>query len=58
MTTLAVQVRLTPEQLAAIDQAREVQNPLSGLPRTVSRQEVIKSIIDQWMAAKAAPKRS
>jgi hypothetical protein len=58
MPTILVQVRFSAAQIAALDQAREVRHPISGLRKTVSRQEVIKSIIDQWMAAQAAPKRS
>jgi hypothetical protein len=51
MPPLPLQVRLEPYHLAALDGARVVTDPLSGLTVTLSRQQVLLGILDQWIAA-------
>ena len=48
MPPIAMQIRLEPHQLAALDDARVMADPASGLTITLSR------ILDQWIAARQA----
>ena len=51
MAPLPLQVRLEPHHLTALDAARVVTDPASGLTVTLSRQQVLLGILDQWIAA-------
>ena len=51
MAPLPLQVRLEAHHLTALDAARVVTDPLSGLTVTLSRQQVLLGILDQWIAA-------
>jgi hypothetical protein len=51
MPPLPLQVRLEPRHLVALDAARAVTDPVSGLTVTLSRQQVLLGILDQWIAA-------
>ena len=51
MPQLHMQVRLEPHHRAALDGARVVTDPVSGLTVTLSRQQVLLGILDQWIAA-------
>lgn len=51
MPPLHIQVRLAPHHLVALDGARVVTDPASGLAVTLSRQQVLLGILDQWIAA-------
>lgn len=51
MAPLPLQVRLEPHHLTALDGARVVTDPASGLTVTLSRQQVLLGILDQWIAA-------
>lgn len=50
MPPLPLQIRLEPHHLAALDGARVVTDPVSGLTVTLSRQQVLLGILDQWIA--------
>ena len=54
MPPIAMQIRLEPHQLAALDDARVMADPASGLTITLSRQQVLLGILDQWIAARQA----
>ena len=58
MAPLPLQVRLEPRHLAALDGARVVTDPVSGLTVTLSRQQVLLGILDQWMAAQEPQPRA
>ena len=49
MPSLHMQVRLSPHHVVALDSARVVTDPASGLTVTLSRQQVLLGILDQWM---------
>lgn len=51
MQALAMQIRLEPHQVAALDDARVMTDPASGLTVTLSRQQVLLGILEQWIAA-------
>lgn len=51
MAPLPLQVRLEPHHLTALDAARVVTDPASGLTVTLSRQQVLLGILEQWIAA-------
>jgi hypothetical protein len=55
MPALALQLRLEERHVAAIDAVRTVVNPISGLTSVLSRQKVLLSILDGWIAANAPP---
>jgi len=55
MPPLPLQVRLEPRHLAALDAARVVTDPVSGLTVTLSRQQVLLGILDQWIAVQGPP---
>ena len=58
MPPLPLQVRLDPHHLAALDGARVVTDPVSGLTVTLSRQQVLLGILDQWIAAQEPQPRA
>ena len=58
MAPLPLQVRLEPHHLTALDGARVVTDPVSGLTVTLSRQQVLLGILDQWIAAQEPQTRA
>ena len=52
MQALAMQIRLEAHQVEALDSARVMTDPASGLTITLSRQQVLLGILDQWIAAR------
>ena len=58
MPPLHMQVRLSPRHLTALDSARVVTDPLSGLTVTLSRQQVLLGILEQWIAAQEPQTRA
>ena len=55
MQALAMQIRLEPHQVAALDDARVMTDPANGLTITLSRQQVLLGILDQWIAGRQVP---
>lgn len=53
MPPLPMQLRLDERHVAALDNARVVTDPASGLTVELSRQQVLLGILDQWIAAQA-----
>ena len=58
MAPLPLQVRLDQHHLTALDGARVVTDPASGLTVTLSRQQVLLGILDQWIAAQEPQPRA
>ena len=58
MSPLHMQVRLSPHHRAALDGARVVTDPVSGLTVTLSRQQVLLGILDQWIATREPQTRA
>lgn len=55
-----LQLRLSDAQSAALDAAATLTDPFTGLQHTLSRQQVLLSIVDAWMVQHAisAPART